>query len=188
MAENDEILNTLVQVAAIAEVCIERKLLLPALILVYSGIDTMSWLVSSEPATAVKKRFTAWVDRFMLPAKPLPCSSIDLYAARCGILHSFTADSDLSVSGHAKPIYYAWGSVSKEHYDRVAAVAPEGGFAFLRVEDLSEAFRRGIAKTIEAGTTDSQLAATIMSKSGRFFSFIPSTVLFAGDSGANGAT
>ena len=37
-------------------------------------------------------------------------SGLDLYAARCGVLHTYTMDSRLSTEGKAKRILYAWGN------------------------------------------------------------------------------
>jgi hypothetical protein len=71
------------------DACIEKKLSGPALILIYSGIDTVGWLDSSEDY-ATRTSFMKWVDAYLLQAKPLQCTALELYAARCGLLHTFT--------------------------------------------------------------------------------------------------
>jgi len=176
MSNERALRESILQVASIAEVCIHQKALLPALILIYSGIDTMGWLVADDESAAVVDRFASWVDKYMLGTKSLDCTSLDLYAARCGILHTFTADSRLSATGKARPIYYVWGKVSAEDHARVAGATREK-CVFLRVEDLSEAFRRGVAKTVEVATTDGALSDRMLSKAGKFFLSIPTNEL-----------
>lgn len=82
----------LVLVGSGIEACIEKNLTLPSLILIYSAIDTAGWLDSDE-RDATRRSFTDWVDRYLLSVRPLRCSSMDLYAARCGVFHTLTADS-----------------------------------------------------------------------------------------------
>lgn len=65
------------------DACIEKEAITPALVLIYSAIDTTGWLDSTE-VFATGNDFMSWVDRYLLKAKPLRCTSLDLYAARCG--------------------------------------------------------------------------------------------------------
>src|SRR5437870_4084436 len=96
--------SSLTQVVVSTERMIQTKMYLPALILIYAGIDTAGWLASAKPSVEVRCRFCRWVERWLLPAKPLGCTALDLYGARCGILHTFTSDSDLSRQGKARRI------------------------------------------------------------------------------------
>ena len=50
------------------EACIEKKLNSSALILIYSGIDTVGWLDSAEEF-ATKTSFKKWVDTYLLKTK-----------------------------------------------------------------------------------------------------------------------
>jgi len=96
------------------DACMEKKLITPALILIYSAIDTTGWLDSNE-AFATRTSFMNWVDDYLLKASSLQCTSLDLYAARWGLLHTFTADSQLSFSGKARSICYAWGTAKVDY-------------------------------------------------------------------------
>ena len=40
----------------------------------------------------VRDAFVCWVDNHLLQARSLPSTAMELYAARCGILHTFSAD------------------------------------------------------------------------------------------------
>ena len=60
-----------------------------AMILVYSGIDAFAWLNRPGNIEDVRRTdFEQWVDTYLLPDSGLNCSSSDLYAARCGLVHS----------------------------------------------------------------------------------------------------
>ena len=70
------------------ETCIQDKRILPALMLIYSGVDI---LASLEQGKSTRSSFIKWVDEYLLKAHSFPCTSLELYAARCGILHTLTA-------------------------------------------------------------------------------------------------
>lgn len=75
------------------EDCLANRRLLPCLILIYSSIDIVS---SLEPGRATGSAFMAWTDKYLLKAISLPCTPSDLWGARCGILHTFSGESDMS--------------------------------------------------------------------------------------------
>lgn len=79
-------------------------------ILMYSAIDTMGLLdapAGQEKATG--ETFKAWVRKYILADTKLPFSDVDLWAARCAVLHTFTTASDLSNGGKAKEIIFFVG-------------------------------------------------------------------------------
>jgi hypothetical protein len=51
------------------DLCLEKEIKLPALLLAYTLIDIAGWLDCGDGN--VRKRFTAWVDRYLLPGTPL---------------------------------------------------------------------------------------------------------------------
>jgi hypothetical protein len=91
-----------------ADVCIKENLHLPALVLIYSGIDTLGWL-AADPEKSVRDSFTDVVERYLLPGSAIKATSLELYAARCAIVHTYTSESKLSQSGQARMVAYAWG-------------------------------------------------------------------------------
>lgn len=94
------------QMLAVIEYCHERNLAMPCLTLTYTLIDSFAWLLYGPEESGVKKRFTKWVDRFFLPHFRCGCTALDLYAARCSILHGLSWESQLSQSRHAKVLLY----------------------------------------------------------------------------------
>jgi hypothetical protein len=152
------------------DACIEKKLTAPALILIYSGIDTAGWLDSSEDY-ATKTSFMNWVDAYLLKAKPLQCTSMDLYAARCGLLHTFTPDSKLSSAGKACRICYAWGTASVKDLQRTIDLTNKSGeYVGVHIDDLYEGWRLGVLQFAEELEKDSVRKSRVYSKAARFFS------------------
>ena len=82
-----------------------------ALMLTYSGIDQMSWL-NIENIESNGSDFEMWSDKYLFPNKNLGCSSHDLWAARCAMIHTATSESrgTRSTSDPAKQIYYLSGA------------------------------------------------------------------------------
>lgn len=92
------------------ETCFKDKKILPGLILLYAHIDIVASLnrpPSKDEGT--RQDFKDWVNQYLLPNSSLSCSADDLYAARCGLVHSYIAEARLTRSGNAKQIFYAWG-------------------------------------------------------------------------------
>ena len=58
------------------EMCLEKRFMMPALILIYSGIDIVGGLAREESDRNRKEDFTNWVDRYMLPDPALDVSSM----------------------------------------------------------------------------------------------------------------
>ena len=76
--------------------------LIAALAMVFVGIDTMAWLSLPVGSNSVKRDdFCSWVDNYLKTDadQPYQYVGIDVYAARCAMLHSYGSLSDL----HKKP-------------------------------------------------------------------------------------
>ena len=87
----------------------QAQLVQPCLVVLYSTIDSIASLSSTHDRDVTRQDFEGWVNRFLLPGSKLTCTSTDLYAARCGVLHSFSAYSSIQRRGKARLICYAWG-------------------------------------------------------------------------------
>src|SRR5438270_13604050 len=62
-----------------------------ALILLYAAIDAMAYMSLPETETYVRPvDFIRWVDKYMISTGWLNVTSRELYAARCGLLHTFS--------------------------------------------------------------------------------------------------
>jgi hypothetical protein len=152
------------------ESCIENKLSAPALILIYSGIDTAGWLDSDQPF-ATRTSFIGWVERYLLPSRPLNCTAVDLYAARCGLLHTMTPDSQLSAQGRARRICYAWGQGRVEDIQHTIDISNNSSeYVAVHVEELYEAWRLGLLTFTQEIDTDPARKSRVYAKANQFFS------------------
>jgi hypothetical protein len=129
------------------EDCVSKGRVLSCLTLLYSAIDIFASL-ERQPNEGTRGSFVRWVDTYMLPNSALQFSSIDLYAARCGIVHAFSAESDLSRSGKARKIAYAWGTASAESL-RHAGQSLGRNEVSVHVRDLIDGFGLAIVKYID---------------------------------------
>lgn len=78
-----------------------------ALKLLYSGIDTMAFLDMPPAQRDVHEvDFTAWCDHYLRFPGDEPVTSLELYAARCGLLHSHSGDSRKHREGRARLLQY----------------------------------------------------------------------------------
>jgi hypothetical protein len=151
------------------ESCLEKKLTAPALILLYSGIDTAGWLDSTEQS-ATRDSFLKWVENYLLKAKPLACTPLELYAARCGLLHTMTPDSRLSLAGKARRICYAWGTASVQAMQRTIDLTDKSAeYVAVHVNELFEGWRLGLLAFSNELDTDSARSSRVYAKASQFF-------------------
>ena len=129
------------------EDCLSKGRVLSCLTLLYAAIDIFASL-EQQAHEGTKGSFVRWVDTYMLPNNALQFCSIDLYAARCGIVHAFSAESDLSRSGKARKILYAWGAASAESL-RQAGQALGRNEVSVHVRDLIDGFGLAIVRYID---------------------------------------
>lgn len=151
--------------------CIEQKLELPALVLIYCTMDTLGWLYSDEPKANINQNFKRWVSRYVTDGSDLRCTPDDLWGARCALLHTFTADSDLSAKGKARMLCYGWGNASISQL--YAAIDGAHGMAQKYVAvHVNELFRQlcdGITRFLGDLDADPELAKKVYDKSDRFY-------------------
>lgn len=82
-----------------------NKLFTHALAAMFSSIDKMAWLTTLDHESEGKD-FKAWVDTYFISSRSLPYTANDLWAARCGLLHTGAAESRDYRKNNANLIYY----------------------------------------------------------------------------------
>jgi hypothetical protein len=127
--------------------CLQRRWVLPALVLIYTGIDVLA-AMQKRQGEGTRRSFERWADSYMIRPGTLPCTSTDLYAARCGVLHAFTAQADLIKKGLARPIGYAWGSATAEKLDKSNRILRRDSIA-LHLMDLRNAFFAAVTEYVD---------------------------------------
>lgn len=126
------------------EECLTKGRIVPCLILIYSAIDSFSFLAEKTNRKG-RSVFKDWVKKWMLEKYPLPCNENDIYAARCGLLHQQISESDLSNDGKSLEIYYTWGKSNIEFLKyAIANSNKKDSVIAVRVEELLESFRKGL--------------------------------------------
>ena len=164
--------NNLADADRAISMCLREKLILPALAVLYSTIDVLGSLDPSD-ADGTRGGFTRWVDGYLLKAKALRCTALDLYAARCGVLHSFSADAALTRAGKARRLMYAWGTATAANLQTAAEITRRTGgtgeYVAIHLTDLFDAFRGGVSLFLADLAANPQIAAAAKTKSGTWF-------------------
>jgi len=109
------------------------------MILIFSIIDILGWMAYGD--MSVKKRFTYWLDTFATLNNSV--SSLDLYSARCGVLHTMTPKSDLSKKLKAKQLYYSWGDSSSELLKESIKLTGKENVSVIHINELFEIIKVG---------------------------------------------
>jgi len=159
--------NTISMIDSIED-CLEKRRLLPCLVLLYTGLDVMASL-ERQQSEGTKAAFVRWVDKYFLKAQPLSCNATELYAARCGVLHTFTAESDLSRQRKARMLIYAWGDASVEDLAQTAVLLNRDDMVSVHVRDLIDAFQHGIAEYIQELNADFKRQRVVTQRAGLWF-------------------
>jgi len=157
--------------------CYQNQLLMPCLVLFYAGIDVAA---SLEPSVAkgVGERFEKWVDRYMLNGRSLPCTAKELYAARCGVVHTFTPDSSISKAGTARVVGYAYGNAELKKLDEATAFSGRQGLqANVHLGDLIEAFHAGYETYLKEALADSARWREVMENAGAWTVYIDTALV-----------
>ncbi|MEM7412935.1 MAG: hypothetical protein AAF430_22075 [Myxococcota bacterium] len=164
--------RTLVQLRQGIERCVAEGLPIPALILLYTGIDALSWLTAPADQS-VRESFTRWVDSYLLPDSALECTALELYAARCGLLHTLTPDSRVGAKFGVRSIGYSYG---QSDFDAISnamkALAPDQ-FVAVRVEELVSAFVEAVRRYLKRIAIDDVLFERFRERSSKHFTSVP---------------
>ena len=156
------------------DACLNNKLIGPALILIYSAIDTVGWLDSNDQF-ATRNSFIDWTNRYLLTTNRLSCTAVELYAARCGLLHTFTPNSKLSSDKKARRLCYTWGDARAADLQRTIDLTKTGNeYVSVKVEDLLAAWRDGIVAFNNELASDIPRNTRVVTKARNFFSALGS--------------
>jgi len=151
------------------DLCMANKFRMPALILVYSGIDIFSSLDRpSNKEEGTREDFKSWCDRYLLPNANLPCSSTDIYAARCGVVHTSSSESRLSRKQQASEIIYSWGTQGPEP---LQSTLKNLGYSthVIHIESLVDAFKKAVSAFIEDVGNDPERIRLVLSRAAKMF-------------------
>ena len=129
----------------------ERRSHRATLILEYCGIDAMAHLTMPTGKDKVTRAdFVAWAEKYlrfrsadMQPTLTLP--GLELYAARCALVHTYSSEADLHKEGKVKR-QIGYGD---EFLPEVADSGDVEHLVMVSIRGLVDAFSRGIAATLQ---------------------------------------
>ena len=150
---------------------------MPALVLIYTAIDTVSWIASEDENRLVGESFEAWVDKWMLSKYPLPCTSEELYAARCGILHTLTPNSRLTDKKGVRRIAYATGNANQTDLEESIRLLEYPGLVAVHVDDIFSSFRHGFEDFIEMLEKDPTIKDLFTQKASKHFATMDMSIV-----------
>ena len=156
--------------------CMEKKHILPALMLTYSAIDIVGGL-ERKKGEGTKASFIRFVDGYLLRAKPLGCTALELFGARCGILHAAAAESDLFKKGKVRMVIYAWGKGDVEKIRKSTERLERYDIVAVHVSDLVEAFRDGLANYLDKVYEDEDRIKLVEMNAEKIFSLMPTSIV-----------
>ncbi len=128
------------------EDAVQMKKMTPALILLYTSMDSFSALTGSCTHNPdAEKGFMSWVKTWMLKKNPLPCNERDLYSEKCRILSHPVSDQEKELLADAREIYYVSGNADIHFLQNLIEMTGKSDTAVsARFEDIFEAFRNGV--------------------------------------------
>lgn len=136
------------ELTATIDLLLQRRLRMPSLILMYSLIDILSGLArpkSHENRDSTREDFIKWVDNFLIPVSRHKFTSIDLYSARCSMVHSYSFKSSLTRSSKAREMHYAWGSADCDKLNEIIEKRDRLAVA-IHIEGFFEDLKKAISK------------------------------------------
>lgn len=124
--------------------CVDSALVEASLTLLYSGIDILGFLdACADEKFATRKTFTDWCEKYLLTTLRSvdgeSLTALDLYAARCGILHTSSSVSELGYEGKARELFYQFRGQHGVNLMLNAKLEP----VVLDVEGFATAFKEG---------------------------------------------
>lgn len=147
--------------------------LMPFLMLLYTTMDILGFIVVEDETARPGESFQGFVDRYMM--KHLrAANSLDLWGARCALLHTGTPESSLSNRNKARVILYSWGTADSSINEQVIQQSdrPEH-YVAITGEELHESLIRGLEDLAEELKTNKTLDHQCLERVNRFYSRIP---------------
>ena len=163
------------------DLCLTNGLRTTGLLLLYASIDIMAWLSRpKEKSDVTSEDFIWWVNEYLLPNTRLPCSAEELWAARCGLIHSYAPESKHTRTRKVRKIFYAFSPGQAEDLQKVI----DRGYPYptlaVQAEDLFGAYRDGIEQFKQILSNDLSQARIVYKRAGKSFKFIPLSRLRGG--------
>ena len=146
----------------------DQGLLIPALMLIYSTIDGMAWCVrANSNGNVTEADFENWVETYMFQGSSAGVlKAVDLYGARCSMLHGQVSESKKSKNAVAREVHYVRkdGSGLVPVYGLNAPEIP----VIVDFDWLLEAVEHAVGRFKDAIAADRDLRAQVAGNSAKY--------------------
>lgn len=170
--------STFAKMFEAAELCRQRALDVPMLVLIYTALDTLAWALYGNKVSKVSLRFILLCDEYVLPGTNIQCTALELYSARCSILHSLGWESDLSKAGKARSVFYSFGNDDPTLARAALEITNPGEFVAVRADELFAAAQKAVVALVALAPSDQKLAERLSVAAGKQYRSLESN---AGD-------
>lgn len=155
------------------DACYSKALQIPCLVLIYTAIDSLGWMAFGDIEKSTKNRFLRWADLHLMQHLSSEFSALDLYSARCSILHGLSWESSLSETGQAKYLIYAMGKNTESAPELSKAFFPAETVACLHIDTLISSLKLAVSDFYEKMKSDPVLTSRIKHAQGKRFAKVP---------------
>ena len=142
----------------------DNNLHMPFLMILYTTIDIFGYISGND--------FDGFVNKYM-SEKLEDVTAVDLWGARCGILHSNSPESRHSKKGKARQILYCWGRgdlyLAKKIIEKSGK---EDRYVAVKIEELYRSLVYAINKYIKELDSNPKLLAVCEQRIGLFYGAI----------------
>lgn len=119
-----------------------------------------------------------WINTYLLPYQKLDCSAIDLYAARCGLLHTLSPHSKLTAEHKARKICWAWGTASLQDLKtEIQKTKEEDLYVTVHVNELVTEMSNAVDRFLEELIKNPERLKLAEEKANHFFEEISSEMM-----------
>ena len=150
-----------------AKLCRDQALDVPMLVLIYTSLDTLAWAVYGDETSEVQRRFISLCDTHVLPGAGISCTALELYAARCSVLHTLGWESNLSKLKKARAFSYSFGNDDPRLAQEVLDRERPGECLAIKADDLLTAAKRAVERVAQVASSDQSLAARLTTAEGK---------------------
>lgn len=134
--------------------------------------DSISWLAYGDKEESSKKRFIQWADKYLLPQVKDNCSTIDLYSARCSILHGLSWESDLSKNCKAKRLVYSLGKGTENSSELDKEIFSQDYVASVHIDSLIASLKAAVNAFFSDAENNEELKNRIKQANGKRYAKI----------------
>ena len=148
--------------------CLRHKYLVPAMMLIFAGIDGMAWLYREHERQNKPADFKGWLELFMIDhLTSETVTSDDFWANRNALLHEQSSQSELKRAGRARAFIYM-------DSDRQAAIPLTDGWhqqpVLLNTDGAFSAFEKAIG-LFRAFIETSERRESILARCEKWFNY-----------------